>query len=73
MQELENLEDQQILNLEEDNIHTNPLEWNPKRILNYRTYQRKLEPILCGCEVDKQTLAFGTGNPGNKILIYDRV
>ncbi|EGR27214.1 WD40 repeat protein [Ichthyophthirius multifiliis] len=66
------VQNEQIDN-EQENIDQNIQIWNSKRIINYKTYSRSLEPILCGCEIDKQTLAFGTGNPGNKILIYDRL
>ncbi|KAL4455483.1 hypothetical protein ABPG74_012635 [Tetrahymena malaccensis] len=47
--------------------------WNSKSVVNYRSLQRiDQDPILCACEIDSQTLAFGTGSPGNNVLIFDR-
>lgn len=49
------------------------VKWDSKNVVNYRTLQRNTkDPILCACEVDEDTLVFGTGGPGNNILVFDR-
>jgi len=46
----------------EGSVEDREVIWNPNGVINYKTVTRNSpDPILCACEIDKQTIVFGTG------------